>query len=149
MAGRSVLGWGTVSEYDVDPIVSDSDDGRKTRQTENRALTKRKTKKPNTFTFRVPSPRPSSYQFWIDGEHNGFTTPSQRNFNLRFPWNNFTQDGYLRCVQWPSSPNAISGTRVFVVAKEGTGANIVRAPDTQTKVEGTKIDNELSDLSND
>ena len=31
----------------------------------------------------------------------------------------------------------------------GTGANIVRTPDTQTKVEGMKIDNELSDLSND
>ena len=53
MAGRSVLGWGTVSEYDVDPIVSDSDDGRKTRQTENRALTKRKTKKSLPFAFPV------------------------------------------------------------------------------------------------
>ena len=33
--------------------------------------------------------------------------------------------------------------------KEGTGANTVQTPDTETKVEGVKIDNEFSDLSND
>ena len=41
------------------------------------------------------------------------------------------------------------GTRVLVVVKEGTGANTARTPDTETKVEGMKIDNEFSDLSND
>ena len=35
------------------------------------------------------------------------------------------------------------------VAKEGTGANTARTPDTETKVEGMKIDNKFSDLSND
>ena len=40
------------------------------------------------------------------------------------------------------------GTRVLVVVKEGTGANTARTPDTETKVEGMKIDNEFSDLSN-
>ena len=33
--------------------------------------------------------------------------------------------------------------------KEGTGANTVQTPDTETKVEGVKIDNEFSGLSND
>ena len=33
--------------------------------------------------------------------------------------------------------------------KEGTGANTARTPDTETKIEGMKIDNEFSDLSND
>ena len=35
------------------------------------------------------------------------------------------------------------------MAKEGTGASTARIPDTETKVEGMKIDNEFSDLSND
>ena len=33
--------------------------------------------------------------------------------------------------------------------KEGTGAGTALIPDTETKVEGMKIDNEFSDLSND
>ena len=85
MADRSVLCWDTVAEYETDPIVSDSDDGKKTRQAENRALTKRKTKTSNKVTLRAPSQKPSGQQLRIDGEHNGFIPPSQRNFKLRFP----------------------------------------------------------------
>ena len=40
------------------------------------------------------------------------------------------------------------GTRALVVVKEGTDANTARTPKTETKVEGMKIDNEFSDLSN-
>ena len=40
-------------------------------------------------------------------------------------------------------------TRALVVAKEGTGANTARNPDTETKLEGMKINNQLSDLSED
>ena len=46
-------------------------------------------------------------------------------------------------------PMSDRGTRALVVAKEGTGANTARIPDTETKVEGMKIDNEFSHLSND
>ena len=35
------------------------------------------------------------------------------------------------------------GTRALLVAKEGTGANKSRTPDTETKVKGMKIDNEF------
>ena len=49
----------------------------------------------------------------------------------------------------PVVPMSDRGTRALVVAKEGTGANTARIPDTETKVEGIKIDNEFSDLSND
>ena len=38
------------------------------------------------------------------------------------------------------------GTRASVAVKEGTGANTAGTPDTETKVEGMKIDDELSDL---
>ena len=41
------------------------------------------------------------------------------------------------------------GTRASVAVKEGSGANTARTPDTETRVEGMKIDNEFSDLSND
>ena len=81
-------------EYDADPIASDSDDGKKIREAENSALTKRKTKASNKLTLYVPSQKPSGQQFRIDGEHNGFTPLSQGNFNFRFPSNSFTQDGY-------------------------------------------------------
>ena len=37
-------------------------------------------------------------------------------------------------------------TRDLVVIKDGTGPNTVPTPDTKTKVEGMKIDNNLSDL---
>ena len=94
MANRSALGWDTFAEYVADRIASSEDDGKKIRQAENRALTKRKAKTSSKLILRVPSQKPSGWHFWIDGEHNGFTTPSQRNFNLRFSSNNITQDGY-------------------------------------------------------
>ena len=96
MADRSALGWETVAEYQADPIASDSDDGKKIRQAENRALTSPKSKKSNKLTLRVPSQRSSGQQFRIDGEHKDFTPPRQPSFNLRFPLNNITQDGYFR-----------------------------------------------------
>ena len=37
-------------------------------------------------------------------------------------------------------------TRTLVVAKEGTDANTAVTPDTETKAEGMKIDNKLSNL---
>ena len=113
MANRSVLGWDNVAEYEADLITSDSDDGKKIRQAENRVFTKRKTKTSNKLTLRVPSQKPSGQQFRIDGEHNGFTTLSQRTFKLRFPSNNFNQDGYYQRAQWPSSSNVRSGDTCF------------------------------------
>ena len=70
MADRSALGWDTVAEYKADPIASDSDDGEKIRQAENRAFTKQKSKKSNKPTFRFPSQRSTGQQFRIDGQHN-------------------------------------------------------------------------------
>ena len=113
MANRSVLGWDNVAEYEADLITSDSDDGKKIRQAANRVFTKRKTKTSNKLTLRVPSQKPSGQQFRIDGEHNGFTTLSQRTFKLRFPSNNFNQDGYYQRAQWPSSSNVRSGDTCF------------------------------------
>ena len=49
----------------------------------------------------------------------------------------------------PVVPMSDRGTRALDVAKKGTGGNSARTPDTETKVEGMKIDNEFSDLSND
>ena len=119
IAHRSVLGWDTVAEYETDPIASDSDDGKKIRQAQNRALTKRKSKKSNKLNLRIPRQKPSGQQFRIDGEHNGFTPLSQQNFNLRFPSNNFTQDGYFRRAQWPNSSNVRSGDTCFSCGEKG------------------------------
>ena len=116
MADRSVLGWDTVAEYEADPIASD---GKKIGQAENRALTKRKSKTSNKLTLRVSSQKPSGQQFRIDGEHNGFTHPSQRNFNFRFPSNSFTQDGYYRRSQWPISSNVRSRDTCFSCGERG------------------------------
>ena len=41
------------------------------------------------------------------------------------------------------------GTSALVVVKDGTDTNTARTPDTETKVEGMKIDNGFLDLSND
>ena len=59
MVDRSVLGWDSVTEYEVDPIASDLDDGKKIRQVQNRALTKRKSKRSNKLTLRVSRQKPS------------------------------------------------------------------------------------------
>ena len=99
MADRSVLGWDTVAHYEADPIASDSEDGKKIKQAQNRALTKRKSKTSNKLTLHVPSQKSSGQQFWIDGEHNSFTPPSIRNFNFRFSLNSFSQDDYYRRSQ--------------------------------------------------
>ena len=47
----------------------------------------------------------------------------------------------------PAAPMWEQGTRALVVAKEGTGANTAPTLDTETKIEGLKIDNESSNLS--
>ena len=56
LADRSVLGWETVAKYETDAVASDSDDGKKFRQAENRTYSKRKS---NELTVCVPSQRPS------------------------------------------------------------------------------------------
>ena len=57
---------------------------KKIKQAENRVLIKRKSKESRyKLTIRVPSQRTSDQQFWIDGEHDSFATPIQRNLNLR------------------------------------------------------------------
>ena len=66
MVDRSVLGWDTVTEYVADPIASDLDDGKKIRQVQNRALTKRKSKRSNKLTLRVSRQKPSGQQFRIN-----------------------------------------------------------------------------------
>ena len=140
MADRSVLGWDTVAEYEADPIASDSDDGKKIRQAENMSLTKRKNKKSNKLNLRVPRQKPSGQQFRIDGEHNGFTPPSQQTS---------TSDLTFDARNGPVVPMPDRRIRALVVAKKGTGTNTALTPDKETKVEGMKIDNEFSDLSND
>ena len=149
MADRSVLGWDAVAEYEADPIASDSDDGKKIRQTKNRALSKRKTKKSNTFTFRVPSQKPSASSFGstvnITDSHKRVNEISISDFHRIILHRTGTSD----VRNGPVAQMSDQETRALVVVKEGTGANTAQTPDTETKVEGMKIDNEFSDLSND
>ena len=62
MADRSVAGWNTVEEYMSDDLASNSDDEKKIRAAERRAIAKRKTNKPlpnNRSNFRVQQPSAS------------------------------------------------------------------------------------------
>ena len=88
MADRSVLGWDTVTEYEDDPSASDSDDGKKIRQAENRVLTKRKSKKSNKLILQVPTQKPgSTVNITAPAQHPPHTPcPKQR--NSRFASNN-------------------------------------------------------------
>ena len=103
----------------------------------------------NKPTVCFPNQRPSGQHFLIDSEQNGFTSPNQRNFNFRFPPNSFVQDGRFWRCNGPVDSISDRGTSALVVAKEGTGANTKPISDTETKVEGMKIDNEFCDLSMD
>ena len=51
IADRSAAVWATIAEYKDDPFASDSEDSKKIRQAENRALAKNKNK--NSFTLQV------------------------------------------------------------------------------------------------
>ena len=149
MADRSVLGRDTVAEYEADPIASDSDDGKIIRKAENSTLNKRKSKKPNKLNLRVPRQKPSGQQFRIDGEHNGFAPRVNKTSTSDFQQTILHRTTTFDERNGPVVPMSDRGTRALVVAKEGTGANTAQIPDTETKVEGMKIDNEFSDLSND
>lgn len=56
IADRSPAGWSTVQEYLSDEIASDSDDEKKLRAAEKRALEKQKTKKATTEGARSQQP---------------------------------------------------------------------------------------------
>ena len=70
MADKSVLGWDTVAEYEVAPTTSDSDDGKKIRQAETKTLTKKKSKKSNKHSLRVPN-----FGFPVSRSHSRLHTP--------------------------------------------------------------------------
>lgn len=55
MIDRYLAGWDIVEDNKVNSFASDSDEGKKIRQAENRALSKLKTKKVNIFTFINPN----------------------------------------------------------------------------------------------
>ena len=93
MADRSALRCDTAAENEIDPIVRNSDDGKKIRRAENRTFTKQKSKKTNKPTFPFPSQRPQASSFRstvnITASHprvNETSSFIQRNF----PSNNLT-----------------------------------------------------------
>ena len=62
---RSQAGWATIAEYENDPCASDSEDPKKIRQAENRALAKNKNKS-SFISSRKPN-RTHRPQFHNDG----------------------------------------------------------------------------------
>ena len=149
MADRSAHGWDTIAEYENDPMASDSDDWKKIRQAENRAVAKRKTKTFKRLTLRVLSQKPSGQQFRIDGDHNDFTPPNQRTSTSDFHRTILPRTATIDSRNGPVAQISDRGTRALVAVKEGTSANTAGTPDTETKVEGMEINNEFSNLSND
>ena len=82
IAGRSPAGWVTIAEYENDPFPSDSEDSKKIRQAENRALAKNKNK--SSYTLSSKPDRTRRPQFRNDGFHHGFN-PSPPPFPFFFP----------------------------------------------------------------
>ena len=148
-ADRLVLGWDTVAEYEADPIASDSDHEKKIRQAENRALTKRKTETSTKLTLGVSNQKPSCQWFQITLNITASHHPVNETSTLDFHLTILPRTATFDLHNGPVAQMLDRGTRALVVAKEKTSINTARTPDTETKVEGIKIDNELSDLSND
>ena len=73
IAGRSPAGWATITEYEDDPFTNDSEDSKKIRQAENRALAKNKNKSP--FTSSSKPDRTRRPQFRNDSFQHGFNPP--------------------------------------------------------------------------
>ena len=132
MADRSVLGWDTVTEYEDDPSASDSDDGKKIRQAENRVLTKRKSKKSNKLILQVPTQKPGSTVY-----NGSRPTPPTHSLpqatKLQICIEQFTQVLSTRKMLAPVAPMLDRGTHASVVEKGGTGGNTTRTPDIETK----------------
>ena len=95
MADRSIIGWDTVTKYEIDPIASTSGGEKKIRAAENIALSQQKNKKLNKPTVGVSIHRTSGYQFWINSLDNGFTPSNQRTSNIIFPSNKFTKNNFF------------------------------------------------------
>ena len=64
IANRSLVEWANIAEYEEDPFASDSEDSKKMRRAEKRALAKNKNK--DSFTSSSKPDRIYRSQFWID-----------------------------------------------------------------------------------
>ena len=117
------LPQGIFAEYVADRIASNEDDGKKIRQAENRALTKRKAKTSNKLILRVPSQKPSGWHFWIDGEHNGFTPRVNETSTSDSHRTILPRTATIDAHNGPVAQMSIRGTRALVVVKEDTSAN--------------------------
>ena len=73
IADRPPAGWATIAEYEDDPFASDSEDSKKIRQAENRAIAKNKNKSSFTLSSKPDSTRRP--QFWNDVFQHGFNPP--------------------------------------------------------------------------
>ena len=76
LADRSSVDWSIVEEYEADPIASDSDDSRKIRQAEQRAIRKKK-KTPTSQQQSGSSTltKPNGYQFRNASFNYGYSPP--------------------------------------------------------------------------
>ena len=70
---HSPAGWATITECEDDPFVSDSEDSKKIRQAENKALAKNKNK--SSFTSSSKPDRSRRPQFQNDSFQHGFNPP--------------------------------------------------------------------------
>ena len=67
IADKSIAGWGTVEEYLSDDLASNSEDDRKIKGAERRALQKqnirRKNQRSSATTTKLPLSKPANNQF--------------------------------------------------------------------------------------
>ena len=146
LADRSILSWDTVAEYEADPIASGSDDGKKIRKVENRALPKGKLKHVTNLPFAFPVRNHQASSFRLTVNITASHPRVHETSTSYFYWTILPRTGTIDARNGPIPQMSDRRIRALVVMKEGTGANTTRTSDTETK--SMKIDNEFSDLSN-
>ena len=100
LADKSEAGWGAVEEYTADDLAEGSDDDRKIRTSQARALAKKNKLKPNRKPYRrapVASPHNPAYGDTYSSRYNPSFNSAGRNIPGSFRGQGFrAQSGYNR-----------------------------------------------------
>ena len=112
LADRSPAAWSIVQEYEQDPMASDSDDAQKIRQAEQRAIRKKKVKRPASFTQSSSSTisKALSFRFRNTNFQNGYSPPfptkTKLEHNANNPFNNLFNNPFNNPFRFTRTPKS-------------------------------------------
>ena len=118
-------GWAVVAEYEKDPIGSDSDDCKKIRQAETRALKRKNTEKVKSGTFKPSStlrnPRIGQQFRNVDFKHDySPTSSSSRQYPFQYRSNSYPQHPNSS-QSWKSWHKTEAAEHCFGCGEQGNG----------------------------